>query len=100
MVGDTGSPRFVKPGALVRIWGSRTLRLLLVGNAEYWNRINLCVPRSMPVSMAWEHFVLEAKAVGDSAVPQDKRGCHNKRPCAISEETQMKIKLAHLSVSL
>ena len=32
-----------------------------------------------------------AKAVGDGVVPQDKRGCHNNRPRAISDETKMKI---------
>ena len=34
VVGDTGSPRFVKPGALIRIWGPRTLGLPLVANAD------------------------------------------------------------------
>ena len=29
-----GSGRFVKPGALIRIWGPRTLGLPLVANAE------------------------------------------------------------------
>ena len=32
-----------------------------------------------------------AKAVGDGVVPQAKRGCHNNRPRAISDETKMKI---------
>ena len=33
VVGDTRSPRFVKPGALIRIWGPRTLGLPLIANA-------------------------------------------------------------------
>ena len=35
VVGDTRSSRFVKPGALIRIWGPRTLGLLLVTNAMH-----------------------------------------------------------------
>ena len=34
VVGDTRSPRFVKPGALIRIWGPRTLELPLVANPD------------------------------------------------------------------
>ena len=33
VVGDTWSPIFVKPGALIRIWGPRTLGPPLVANA-------------------------------------------------------------------
>ena len=33
VVGDKRSPRFVKPGALIRIWGPRTLGPPLVANA-------------------------------------------------------------------
>ena len=41
VVGDTWSPRFVKPGALIGIWGPRTLGLLLIATAElgwWWRR--------------------------------------------------------------
>ena len=33
VVGDTWSPRFVKPGALIRIWGPWTIGLPLIANA-------------------------------------------------------------------
>ena len=38
-----GGGRFVKPGALIRIWGPRTLGLPLVANApDIWMELQLC----------------------------------------------------------
>ena len=49
-MGDKRSPRFVKPGALIRIWGPRTLRPRLVANAVL--PINVAVCKHVPTQFA------------------------------------------------
>ena len=50
---------------------------------KHWNRRNLLVPRRICRGLGKFGVIRIAKGVGDSVVPQAKRGCHNNRPRAI-----------------
>ena len=62
------SPRFVKPGALIRIWGPRTLGLPLIANADVSLGVYVCLDILLTISVpsflrACEHRILTFLAV-------------------------------------